>query len=811
MFADFKYSLRSISKAPSYYSLVVLILGLGIGVTVSVFSLVDGVVFRPLPYCDSSRLVAVESVATKPPFDGNGSFSYDDFEQLRANTRAFEEMAVMYRIGWSQVVRTDAGQTEKLRGGFVSANFFTLLGRAPVMGHVFSREEEAQGAHVLLLSEPFATRRFGSAESAVGRDLEIAKTKWRIIGVMPADFRVPFLDSQIWGPVTSHPDWNDRAEPDSRQRAARWDLMARLKPGVSMAAAQAEIDVIYGALRDKAPEWHNDRALVVPLRDHFTMEARKPFAILSVSVGLLLLIACANVSNLLLARAASRQREFAVRAALGAGVGRLLRQALVETTSLCMMAGPLGVGLSLWLVKLLKIFVPAHTPRIEDVSINARVLLFSIVLTLAMGMILGLTSVWSGIRRNVAQPLNNASRSLTGGTRQKSVLVVCEFALAMVLLTGSALLIRSFVAVLRVDPGFRPEHVLTMRIEPSDQMSPTQVTRFYRDAIQRIRNVPGIQAVGAVNWVFQGPTRTHSLRVVEGRESEPVEKWDALEWSRVSGDYFHAMGIPLVYGRLFEERDGPTAPPVVIVNETLARRYWPGENPIGKRAKGWDPRGTNGGKNDDWLTVVGVVKDIRGGGRERKPFAQIYEVQSQRSEETNMFVIRTTGDPAQATSGVRAAILDTNPDVSVAAVSTMEQVLAEQEAQRQFETWIIGLFSAVALGLAALGVFAVMHFTVAARTREIGIRMAVGARAADILHLVIGSGAKLAIIGIAAGALASIWVTDALAGMLFAIQPTDPWSFAGAAVVLTTVAIAACFFPALRAAHLDPISALRDE
>lgn len=811
MLADLRNAIRSILNAPSHHSLVLLILGLGIGVTVSVFSLVDGLVLRPLPYRDAGRLVAVQSVATKPPFDANGSFSYDDFEQLRDKARSFQELAVMYRIGWSQVTLTDGGQTEKLRGGFVSRNFFALLGRAPVVGRVFTTDEVAQGADVLLVGEPFAKRRFGSNEGALGRELEIANKRWRIIGVMPADFHVPFLDSQLWGPVTAHPEWDDKTEPNSRQRAQRWDLMARLKPGVSLSSTQSEIDSVYGGLRDKAPEWHSDRALVVPLQEHFTGEAQRPFMILAMSVGLLLLIACTNVSNLLVARAASRQREFAVRAALGAGLGRLLRQALVETTLVCMVAGAFGTGLSFWLIKVITAFVPARTPRIEDVNINSRVLLFSIVLSIGLGIILGLTSVWSNMRRDVAQPLNSVSRGSSRGMRQKNVLVVCEFALAMVLLTGSALLIRSFVAVLRIDPGFRPEHVLTMRVELSAQMSATQVMQFYRDSMERLRNVPGIQAAGAVNWVFQGPTRTHSLRAVEGRENEPVEKWDALEWSQVSGDYFQAMGIPLLRGRFFEEHDGPTAPPVVIVNETLARRYWPGEDAVGKRVKGWDPRGPNGGKNDDWLTVVGVVKDIRGGGRERKPFAQMYEAQAQRGEVINLFVVRTAHDPAQATSGLRAAIHDANPNVGVAGVNTMEEVLADQEAQRRFETWLIGLFSAVALGLAALGVFAVMHLTVTARTREIGIRMAVGARAGDILHLVIGSGAKLAIMGIAAGAFASAWVTDVLAGILFAIKPTDLWSFAGAAIVLTLVAIAACLFPALRAAHLDPISAMRDE
>jgi putative ABC transport system permease protein len=806
MLSDLRFALRSIRTSPGFYAAVLAILGLGIGITVSVFSLVDGVVLHPLPYRDPERLVAIERVATKPPFESNGSFSYSDFEQFRENGHSFSDVAVTYRSGWSQIVLSDP--RERIRGGFVLPNFFEMFGRRPLLGRVFGESEN--GEHVIVLSEPLAARRFGSAELALGRDLSFSGLKWRVIGIMPADFRVPYLDSQFWAPVKSHPEWIDRSEPDSIQRSERWDLMARLRPGVSLTAAQLEADAVYKPI-DLERRAKLDRASVVPMRDHFTGQARQPFAILAASVGVLLLIACANVANLLLARAASRRLEFAIRAALGGRVSRLLRQSVAETIIVGLLAGALGVGLSFWMVGALRAVSPAGTPRLDEVHVDPRALLFAVALSVAMGLFLGIASAWRSVHTDAAEPLNSTARSGTRlGNRQRDLLVISEFALAMVLLTGSALLIRSFIAVLRTDPGFRPEHVLTARIELPPGLNDEQKSQFYRDAMERIRQMPGVQAVGAAQSIFQlDVTRTHALRIVEGHGAEPVAQWQALEWSQIAGDYFQVLGVPLVRGRFFDEPDGPLAPPVVIVNETLARRYWPGEDPIGKRLKGQDPRGPNGGKNDDWLTVVGVVKDMRAGGRERAPFSQVYEVQAQRAEETDSLVIRVSGNPAQAASAVRAAIAEVNTNVRILALSTMDQLLADQETQRRFETWLLALFSGAALALAALGVFAVMHFTVAAKTREIGIRIAVGARRTHVLKFVMSSGARLALTGVGIGAIASVWLTELLEKTLFRVSPTDPASFAAAATVLGAVAAVACLLPAWRASRVDPVNALR--
>ena len=616
---------------------------------------------------------------------------------------------------------------------------------------------------------------------------------------------MPFLNSQFWAPIGSHPGWNDAA---ARSHSARWDVLARLRPGATVSAAQPELDSIYQYLIEASPKSHEhaDRAEITPLREHFTRQARRPFTILAVSVALLMLIALSNAANLLLTRAAERRNEFAIRAALGAGFARLLRQTLAETVVLCAVAGLLGTGLSFALVRILKSLTPEGTPRLDQVAVDSRVLLFALALTVATGVALGLATTFAELRRG-HRAIARQSTATRASSQLKNILVAAEFALAMVLVTSSALLIRSFAAVLAVDLGIRPEHVLTVRVDPGGLPAAGRAA-FYQQALDRLRHVPSVEAAGATEDLFRlDVTRTHALRIVEGQPPEPTDKWQALEWAEVTGDYFQALGIPLLRGRFFDQRDTRDAPLTVIVNETAARRYWPGRDPIGKRIKGQDKRG----KNDDWLTVVGLVKDRRTGGRERQPFAEIYQAHGVDDDNTPNFVIRSSGDPIAIAAAARDAIRETNPAVSVVAVEPIQQVIDDQEKDRRFGTWLIGVFSAAALLLAALGVFAVLQFSVSQKTREIGIRMAVGARAENILSLILGDGAKLAIAGIAIGLLASMWTGTALSSLLFGIKPFDPASFLSAAALLISVGLAACYLPARRAAHLDPVAALRED
>ncbi len=810
MLTDVRYALRTFHRSPGFYSLVVLILALGIASSVAMFSLVDGILLRPLPYRDPQRLVTLTSYAADSRFDSNGSLSYNDFRQFQAKARSFSDLAITFRTGWSRVTLNGGTEPVTTQGAFVSPNLFQMFGRSPLLGRTFTSEENFHAERVVVISQGLWAQRFGSSPQAIGKDLVIGRDRWKVIGVMPSDFQVPFLDTQLWAPLLSHPEWNDPEEANPLERA-RWDVMARLAPGVSLAAAQGEVNSIGIGLKAALPESHSDSVRVVPLREHFTGDVRKPLLILLGAVAFLLSIACANVANLLLARASQREREIAIRTALGAGRARIVRQLMVESLAFSCAGGILGVVAAFTLVPLLKAFSPASTPLLDSVDLNERGLLFASLLSVSVGLALGIVPAWQSASRKTNEALKAAERNATEPRRSrrfKSILVGAEFAVAMVLLTGAGLLIRSFVAVLSVNPGFHAERVLTVQIGLSGSTPPQQATQFYQDAFQRMETLPGVQAAGGIsNLFFLNQTRTHALRQVEGHAPEPKSAWTPLVWAQISGDYFQAMGIPLLYGRFFNSSDRANSPLVAIINETLARRYWPHENPIGKRLKGFDPRG----QHDDWLTVVGVVRDTRSGGLEKAPFAQIYEAQAQSGEPIGNLVIRTAGNPATMAASVRMLLRHVKGNAVISSITTMEQLLERQEVQRRFQTWLVTLFSSFALVLAAFGVFAIMHYSVAARRNEIGIRMALGAYPGDITRLVLSSGTRLALGGILVGAVAAMWFTRAIAGMLYNVGPGDPVSFAAAALLLLTVALLGSYLPALAASHVDPISALRQE
>ncbi len=806
---DFRYALRNLRRAPAFYLLVVGFLGLGIACSVAVFSLVDGILVRPLPYSHPRRLVALTSYAIQPPFDSNGSLSYNDFLQFKATARSLSDVACTFRTGWSRVTLRRGTEPAPVQGAFVSPNLFSLFGRQPLIGRTFTDQENLEAARVVIISEGLWAQLFGSSPQAIGQDIVLGRDRWRVIGVMPSDFQVPFLDTQLWAPVRSHPEWNDRKEANPLDRA-RWDLMARLKPGVTFATAQAEVDSIEKGLRASLPEFHRDEVRVVPLREHFTGNVRKPLLVLGGAVVFLLLITCANVANLLLTRASHRKREIAIRYALGARHGRVVRQLAIEAIVFSLVGGVLGIVGAFSLVPLLKAISPANTPLLNSVTLDARSLIFALALSMTVGVLLGIAPARGGPSRDASEDLNSAGRNLTPDRRSrrlKNVLVAVEFAVAMVLLTGAGLLIRSMIAVLSTDPGFQTARVLTVQIGLPNNTSPGQVTQFYSGALQRIRGLPGVTAAGGVsNLFFLNETRTHALRQVEGHAPEAKSAWTPLVWAQVTGHYFEAMGIRLERGRFFDDRDSADAPPVAIINETLAARYWPHADPIGKHLKGFDPRGSH----DDWLTVVGVVADTRSAGLERAPISQIYEVQAQRGEQIGSLVVRTSNTTKLAAS-IREVLHQMNPDVTVASIATMEQLLGRQQMQRRFQTWVVSMFSAIALVLALFGVFAAMHYSVAARRSEIGIRIAVGARPGDVLLLVIRSGARIALWGVLAGSVAAIWLVQLISSMLYGVRPTDPISIAAAAGSLLMVAVLGSYGPALAASRVDPISSLRQE
>jgi len=498
-----------------------------------------------------------------------------------------------------------------------------------------------------------------------------------------------------------------------------------------------------------------------------------------------------------------------VRAAIGADRGRLIFQVLTESVTVALIGGAAGVLVAIMAIRGLKAFGPEDIPRLGETGIDGGVLLFTLAISLAAGIFFGLVPAWRVSRNDPNETLKEGGRNAAEGRSSRhahALLVTAEFAMAVILLSGAGLLIRSFLAVLAIDPGFRPEHVLTVNIEFPHSMTQTRQEAFYRRAFERVAALPGVQAAGAVsNLFFLNDARTWGLRQVESRPPEPVGRWTQLVWTQVSGDYFRAMGIPLIKGRYFTDHDGPDSPPVAIVNQTLARRYWPGEDAIGKRLKGFDPRG----RNDEWVTVVAVVGDTHSYGLERQPISQIYEAQIQRHENTPQLVVRTASDPARLAAAIRATVRAVDNTAVISNIATMEQRLGEQTARRRFQTWLLGVFSALALALAAIGIFGVMHYSVAYRTHEFGVRMALGARATDVFGMVIGQGLLLAGIGVCAGILGSLWLTQALSGMLYGVTARDPVTFAAVALVLLATALAACYIPARRATKVDPMVALR--
>jgi putative ABC transport system permease protein len=586
--------------------------------------------------------------------------------------------------------------------------------------------------------------------------------------------------------------------------------MARLKPGVSLAAAQAEVDSIEKGLRAAVPEFHRDNVRVVPLREHLAGSMRRPLLMLVGAVGFLFLIACANVTNLLLTRASHRRREIAIRYALGAGHGRVVRQLVTEALAFSCAGAALGTAAAFALVPLLKAFSPGNTPLVESVSLDERGLMFALLLTVAVGVLLGVVPAWERPSCEMNESLKSAGRNATeapGSRRFKNVLVAVEFAVAMVLLTGAGLLIRSLVAVLSIEPGFQTNKVLTVQIGLPLGTPPAQLKQFYQEALQRVRTLPGVTAAGGIsNLFFLNETRTHALRQVEGHAPEAKSSWAPLVWAQVAGEYFQAMGIPLLRGRLFDERDVPKSPLVAIVNETLARRYWPHEDAVGKHLRGFDPRGAN----DDWLTVVGVVADTRSAGRERAPIAQIYEVQAQRGEPIGSLVIRTA-QSAGLSGSIRTVLHNLNPDTTIASIATLAELLGRQETQRRFQTWLMGVFSSAALALAMFGVFAVMHYSVACRRSEIGVRMALGAKPREIVRLILGGGMRVALCGTLAGLVPALWLTQLIGSMLYQVSPTDPISIAAAASILLTAAVLGSYAPARAALRVDPMGVLREE
>jgi putative ABC transport system permease protein len=802
LWLDLRFGFRLLLKNATFALVAALTLALGIGANTAIFSVVNAVLLKPLPYPQPDRLAMVwldnRRLGLKEDLT-----SYPNFGDWKKAGASFADMAPFTE---SSATLTGVDEPERLRGALVPAGFFGIIGVAPQAGRQFSEQEEQPGSdRAVILSDGLWKRKFGGSRDAIGKSLELDGRPMTIVGVMPPEFRFPSKDTELWAPLALSPQ-------AKAARGSFWaSVVGRLKPGARIEQAQAELDSAARRIEQEFPNMRGYGANVVPLQKQIVGNVRMALLVLAGAVAFVLLIACTNVAGLFLARVEAREREIAVRAALGAGRRRLIRQLLTESMVLAMGAGVIGLGFAVWATDALVGLAPRDLPRLAEIGISSNVLWFTLGVTLLTGVLFGLAPAVRISRGELIESLREGGRSLAGGVRarrMRAALVVAEFAMAVVLLAGAGLMIRSLAFLRGVDPGFRPDRLLTMRISVSSSKTPerAQIAAFYQQLIERIRALPGVREAGGIRDIFLSRTPSSAGFTIEGRAPEPEEHRIEATIDPVTPGYFTAMGVPLTRGRFFTGQDGPASPPVAIINETMARRFWPNEDPIGKRFTFGDPR-----PDSSWLRIVGVVADMRRQGLDSLARCETFEPLSQRPSRGMNLVIRTAGDPLKLAQGVRAEVRAMDRDTPVINVTTIERLLGESMAERCFQMTLLGLFSTVALALAAIGIYCLMYHSVARRTHEIGVRIALGASARDVLALVVREGLLLAAVGVAAGLAGSFALTRALAGLLFGVTATDPVTFAGVAGMLLMVALAASLIPARRATRVDPMVALRYE
>lgn len=793
IYQDLRYGLRSLRSSPLVTVAALVSLSLAIGASTAIYSVVDAVLLRALPYRQPDRVALLWM--TNALNGARTNVSVANFDDWQKRSRTFENLA-MYR---------EADASFSLDGApgwidfaWVYGDFFGALGRHPIGGRAFG---PADGdPHEVVLSYRLWQSRFGGSADAIGRSVNLSGIDFNVVGVMPEDFAFPEKETQLWAPAAALPNW-----PSLRQnrQGGFGAVIGRLRSGVRLDQSRGEMQAITAQLISeyKANEDRAAAVNIVPLA--VQIHGRTvPFmlAVLSAAVILVLLIACANTANLLLARGAVRRREIGLRMALGAGRGRVLRQLITESILLSCLAGAAGVPIAAWGVRALVALAPQGIARLDEAHVDLRVLAFSLGLSIVTGMLFGLAPAVR-LSQTVTARRHTAGADLT---RMRRAFVVAEIALAAVLLTGAGLLLRSLAAVQSVDPGFHAARVLTAKLRFRNNLPRDQRAGLYGEVMARMNELAGVSAAGGISTMFySGDDARFGLRAVEGRSPESRQQWTAMTWSTIGGEYFRALGVTLVSGRFFSERDAKDAAPVVIINETMARRYWPGEDPIGKGIKGFDPRG----RNDEWVRVVGVVKDMRSRGLERAPMAQIYEAQTQSLDETEDLVVRTDASAEL----LRRIVQSVDRTAVLTDVATLDARLREQNAPRRFQTLLVSVFAAVALALAGAGIFATMHYSVVQRTQEIGIRMALGARQTQVVRMVVGEGLLLIGAGVAIGFGGSLALTRSIRSLLFEVGPSDPITLATVSLLLAAIGLLACYLPAHRATRVDPTLALRSD
>jgi predicted permease len=813
---DLRYSARILKKNPSFTLIAVITLALGIGATTAIFSVVYGVLLRPLDYQDPQQIVTLLN-------KGRGPVSPANFLDLKANSQSFTRMAAAEAWGGT-LVNNDA--PEAISGLRMGEGLFELLGVEPLLGRGLQPEDFKPGKdHVLVLSYKLWQRGFGGDPTIVGRPLTMSREIYTVVGVMPRHFQFPPFWStraEIWSPL----DLRDRA---TYRGSNSLRVFARLKPGVSLTQAQAEIDPMSAQLAAAYPEENAGIDIRVdPLNEKVVGNVRPALLVLSGAVGFVLLIACANVACLLLARAATRQKEIAVRRALGASRWRILRQLLTESLLLSLCGAGVGIFLAVWGVDVLTTLLAGNTssfnvrlPRLSEIKVDAVAFVFTLGISLLTGVLFGLAPALGSSKPDLNQVLKESGRGTTGGRRSlRETLVVAELALALVMLIGAGLLMSSFLKLQAIDPGFNPRNVLTMTTSvagASQYVGPAREA-FYKQLMDRLTALPGVESASAINHLpLAGDTWGTGL-TIEGRPLPQPGRGIEVTFRVSRPRYFSTMGIPLLAGRDFTDRDATDAPGVVIINETLARQQWPAEDPLGKRVTLDDPRDNS--KAPQWFTVIGIVKDVKQESWMNAPSNEIYLpfqqsrgfFESTAGQYTSMsIVVRTTVEPRSLAVTAQETVRAFDPNLPVSNVVSMEQVIADALWQPRFNLQLIGLFAGVALMLAAVGLYGVMSYSVAQRTHEVGLRMALGAQRRDVMKLVLRQGIKLTLMGVAIGLFASAALTRLMTQLLFDVSASDPMTFAAIALILVVVAVVACFLPALRATKIDPMVALRYE
>jgi putative ABC transport system permease protein len=800
LWQDLRFGLRMLVKSPGFTAVAVLSLALGIGANTAIFSLVNAVLLRPLPFSDPDRLVMVWEDAGWIGFPRNTP-AVANYVDWKTQNHVFEDMSA---LSWRSFNLIGDGDPEKIDAQAVSANFFSLLGVKPILGRTFLQEEDQPGANkVALVSYSLWQQRLGSDPNPVGRELLLDGQKYSVIGVMPRDFQFLGRDVNLWVPIAfSNAEWANRG-------SHYLTVFARLKPGVSVQQANSDIVTITQRIAQDHPrEASNLKAFVLPLREQLAGRVSRALIVLLVAVACVLLIACANIANLTLARAAARNKEIALRTALGAGRWRIIRQLLTESVLLAGVGAAFGLLLGYWSLAFLKKMVPDQMAAITNLEINPQVLIYTLLISLAAGVLFGLAPAWQATRLDLNEALKQGGRS--GSVRNsglRRVFVVAEVALALMLLIGAGLMIRTMIRLQGLEIGFEPENVLTMRTSMPRQKYAELPKRaaFYQQVLERVKTLPGVTAAAYTTsppLVWRGGTNGIS---VEGRPPAAMDS----NHRQISPDYFRAMGIPLREGRLFNEYDKPDTQSVAIINETMARQFWGGEPALGKRFKigGYDsPR--------PWTTVVGIVGDVRQMGLDVPIKAEMYFP----AQQIDMFwasptylVVKTASDPTGFVAGLRREVWAIDKDQPISNVKLMDEILADEVSSRQMQMVLFAAFAALALLLASLGIYGVLSYNVTQRTSEIGIRLALGAQPRDVWRMVASDGMRLATLGIGIGLGAAFALTRVMASLLFNVSATDPMTFVAVPLVLFGVSLFACYLPARRATKVDPLVALRYE